>query len=392
MSATRPLLALTVLVLGLPGGASAATVSATTQSHIDAPGKGWPETLVTNVDVHVDAAPGESNLVTVYSSEGVLRVRDAASPPVAGAGCTQAAPDTVTCGHAARSGESVGYSTTASLGDGDDSWVSYVPSHVVDGGAGNDRISASSGRILGGAGDDVLTATKPALGETSAVVDGGPGADRMTGGTVTYATRTEAITVDLADTGPDGAAGEGDVVTGVDALIGGRGGDVLLGTNGRDNLDGGGGTDRLDGRGGDDVLDDVGTGSAIACGAGFDAARADKPRVRVARDCERLEPISGLDVKPRPTFGRGAARLRVLASCVDLAFDDFSSCLVRVELRGTGGRLLGVGTTQRGRRSGPFTVSVPLRVRPRAHEPLYVRLLLRDRSGHRESGSWISVG
>ena len=107
----------------------------------------------------------------------------------------------------------------------------------LDGGGGNDRLS-------GRGGDDVL--------------EGGIGADRLLGGagmdTVSYSGSDEAVTVDLkAGTGKGGHA-EGDMIAGVENVLGSGYGDVLGGDDGGNQLDGGDGDDILDGGVGADWL------------------------------------------------------------------------------------------------------------------------------------------
>ena len=98
------------------------------------------------------------------------------------------------------------------------------------GAGGNDR-------LLGRGGDDLL--------------EGGAGADRLLGGagmdTVSYSGSDEAVTVDLkAGTGEGGHA-EGDMIAGVENVLGSGYGDVLGGNSGPNRLLGGDGDDVLEG-------------------------------------------------------------------------------------------------------------------------------------------------
>ena len=104
------------------------------------------------------------------------------------------------------------------------------------------------------------------------MLDGGAGADRMSGGLASYAGRKEAVTVDLADAGTDGAPGEGDVIENATGAIGGGGDDVLLGSDGPDALYGGSGADRIDARAGDDIADGGRPPSNIPVGGQADGA------------------------------------------------------------------------------------------------------------------------
>ncbi|AFK52466.1 beta strand repeat-containing protein [Tistrella mobilis] len=102
--------------------------------------------------------------------------------------------------------------------------------------------TAASDILIGNSHDNLLT--------------GGGGADRLTGGggidTAIYA--GAAVMVDLAaGTGHNGDA-EGDVLTGIENVIGTAANDQLSGDAGANVFDGRAGDDRLDGREGDDVL------------------------------------------------------------------------------------------------------------------------------------------
>jgi Ca2+-binding RTX toxin-like protein len=127
----------------------------------------------------------------------------------------------------------------------------------IDGGSGDDTLTGNNGVnvLRGGAGDDTL--------------DPGRGAgDRLAGGggsdTVTYATRTAAVSLDLDGAADDGEAGEADLIeSDVENLTGGSGNDRLTGGAGSNLLNGGSGNDVLDGGAGGDLL---------LGGAGIDSA------------------------------------------------------------------------------------------------------------------------
>lgn len=110
----------------------------------------------------------------------------------------------------------------------------------VDGGAGNDTLSAADGAntMNGGDGDDLLYGgsgnDKMAGSDGNDTLFGGTGKDRMTGGNGN----------DYLDGGP-----------GHDFLSGDAGNDTLLGGTSLDNLYGGAGDDILNGMGGPDTLD-----------------------------------------------------------------------------------------------------------------------------------------
>jgi len=121
---------------------------------------------------------------------------------------------------------------------------------VIDGGNGDDVLDGGNGNdtVSGGAGNDRILNGKTSNGADS--LSGGDGID-----VVSYAQRTEAVTVTLDGTANDGQASEGDNVSAdVEAVIGGKGADQLTGTDGPQTLSGGAGNDNLDGQGGADIL------------------------------------------------------------------------------------------------------------------------------------------
>ncbi|MFL5850342.1 MAG: hypothetical protein ACJ76R_15535, partial [Solirubrobacteraceae bacterium] len=113
----------------------------------------------------------------------------------------------------------------------------------LDGGPGRDRLVGGPAResldggtgadvLRGGRGDDVLTGDPAEAGRALPVfpdrLDGGKGED-----VADYGLRRRAVTVDLADRRPDGQAGEGDVLRGIDDVWGGDRRNVLRGDGGR---------------------------------------------------------------------------------------------------------------------------------------------------------------
>ncbi|WP_165916545.1 calcium-binding protein [Caulobacter sp. BK020] len=162
-------------------------------------------------------------------------------------------------------------------GAGDDRFVSGKAGDTFDGGAGSDTIDYSGyataltiilangvgpngdtftnvENIIGGSGDDTL------------IGDGGNNA--LTGGagidTVSYATASSGVTVDIALAGAQQTGGGGaDTLSGFENLTGSSFGDRLSGDAGANLLTGGGGNDVLIGRGGADTL---------SGGSGTDAA------------------------------------------------------------------------------------------------------------------------
>ncbi|WP_181702018.1 cadherin domain-containing protein [Chthonobacter albigriseus] len=185
---------------------------------------------------------------------------------------------------------------------GSDSFTdSGVTELSVDGGAGNDTITGSAvndslvggdgaDRLFGGDGDDILYSGKPGDYDTVKVDDaaadsldggsgndtlvGSQGADTLIGGdgidTVSYANSNREIAVDL-QSGSGGGWGTshafGDVLSGIENVVGSLHGDTISGGSGDNLLDGYAGNDVLDGRGGNDTLlggtaDDTLTGGA----------------------------------------------------------------------------------------------------------------------------------
>lgn len=132
---------------------------------------------------------------------------------------------------------------------------------VLQGLGGSDRLVGGDGadRLDGGAGNDVL--------------EGGAGGDLLIGGAgfdfADYHLSDAGISVDLASGAPSGGA-EGDLLEGIEGLIGSALQDDLRGDVGINILLGGDGTDTLDGRAGDDVLVGGGGADRIIGGDGVD--------------------------------------------------------------------------------------------------------------------------
>ena len=152
----------------------------------------------------------------------------------------------------------------------------------LSGGNGNDRVVGNAGNdsldgdgnadtVWGGTGDDTLDG-----GSGDDVLEGGAGSDRINGGTGTdtaqYLASTSGVTVDLAAGRYTGGHAQGDVLSGIEfvigstssdeltgdsddnKLVGNRGNDTITGNGGEDTLWGGQGDDELEGGSGDDVI------------------------------------------------------------------------------------------------------------------------------------------
>lgn len=187
---------------------------------------------------------------------------------------------------------------------GDDRVHGHGGDDMLRGSDGQDEIRAGEGddELEGGDGDDELVGE---AGDDLLLGDPGTrvGADTMRGGdgvdTVSYAVKSDPVTVDFDGAADDGAAGEADNV-GIDVenVLGGRGADTLLGDaranaltggDGDDRLEGGEGADTLDGEAGDDtIVSRDGAADAVSCGAGADTVIADATDT-VAGDCENVQ-------------------------------------------------------------------------------------------------------
>ena len=128
------------------------------------------------------------------------------------------------------------------------------------GGSGDDRLVGDGGanQLDGRAGDDTLVG---ALGADT--IRGGDGFDL-----VSYAERTNPVTVTLDGAAGDGESGENDNLFGdLERVEGGSGKDTLIGSGGLNELIGNGGDDTLDGKAGPDKLDG-GAGTDLVTYAG----------------------------------------------------------------------------------------------------------------------------
>ncbi|MBM7787335.1 calcium-binding protein [Tenggerimyces flavus] len=222
--------------------------------------------------VRFDSYGPAANELTVVEGNGVITLHDPLTSIVPGEGCvaTDGASHTVVCEGLTSivnlwGGNDVLDATATrgvigDLGDGDD--VAY---------GGRERDSLSGGRgsdlLSGGPGGDSLA--------------GDPGADEIVGGPgfdlALYNLYKVPVTADLdAETGDDGAAGEGDTIrTDVEGLVGGFANDTLTGGSGPNWLLGANGDDLLS------VRDGVG-GDSVDGGLGKDVCLTDPGDVRVS--------------------------------------------------------------------------------------------------------------
>ena len=154
-----------------------------------------------------------------------------------------------------------------------------LPSRI-EGGGGADILK-------GGSGPDVISGDGDFNGDDgNDIIDGRGGADFMYGAdgtdTVTYASRTPSVFVDIDNVADDGGGGEGDNVnTTVENLVGSKSGDQLTGNSpgsdpiygsfsGVNVLSGGTGFDIIEGLGGPDELNGNAGGDDLRGGDGVD--------------------------------------------------------------------------------------------------------------------------
>jgi len=174
-------------------------------------------------------------------------------------------------------------------GDGNDLLYGGNENDTLYGDAGNDVLYGGDGNdlLFGGVGDDLLYG---GLGDDSFAADGGNdtilgdlGADSISAGQgqdwFDYSGSNAGVTLDLASGFAAGGYATGDVLQGVDALIGSAYDDVLLGfdafsANPADPFTnvffGNAGNDYIDGRGGDDSLYGGADNDTILGGGGAD--------------------------------------------------------------------------------------------------------------------------
>ena len=298
-------------------------------------------------------APGESNRLQVaVDGDGVL-LHDALPITAAPAACTVVDASTVRC-------PSSRYTYEARLGDGDDvAEIASAPGYggpALEGGPGDDLLTGTWAD--GGPGDDTLIAPAGGDGLTAAVLAGGPGADRLLGAAAPSVRFVGGPGPDLLDGGAaeatadyrDSPAGvqvalggrvgggdaQGDVLQGIEHVLGSPFADVLTGDEGANELAGESpysassrsGPDTIDGGAGDDDLTGSGGRDTLAGGTGDDTLTGDWGDDRV----------SGGDGDDRVAGGDGADRVDGGAGddVVDLSDDRDSEGAGEGEVAGCG--------------------------------------------------------
>ncbi len=274
---------------------------------------------VTEADVaqvEFQAAPGESNRLTVTATEGPARLvfRDLSATIAPGTGCTGGGGAGVAVKCTIPSGPTVSRATVfAALDDGDDQLdASALPrpfnggslvsefkgeagADAILGGQGTDKIAPGPGddRVVAGLGDDYLVADSTPDGTD--LVQGGGGRDFAS-----YGGRVDPVRLSIAGAANDGASGERDSLVEVEGLSGGVGADTLVGSRRADFLMGSGGGDRIVGGGSGDLVDSGSGGDTVLGDAGNDILRG-------AGDSDLLKGAEGDDSL---YGGRGADRVR----------------------------------------------------------------------------------
>ncbi|HEU4657623.1 MAG TPA: calcium-binding protein [Capillimicrobium sp.] len=339
MTATRTLVA-TIAVSAAAAAGAAASASAATVA-VGVTGKG----MFKDYEAVYTAAPGEANRLTVErvgDDDKVIRLTDPGATITPGEKCTSIDPHTARC-----SVEGVPYRqdlnnvlfrVRALTGDGDDrirSIGKFGPLLTADAGAGDDVVRGSDrGDVIDGGGgtdrlfgrgrSDTITDGDASGSANADVLDGGAGPDADE---ISYAGRTAPVTVNLADPGPDGEAGEGDTVRGFRYVVGGSGDDHLEGDGAENGLDGGPGDDHLDGNGGGDLLsgregDDLLHGHAgadfLSGGPGADAIRGDRGDDVIPRPASADTVSCGKGREALVQAGRGVT---VAPSCEELVYE-----------------------------------------------------------------------
>jgi Ca2+-binding RTX toxin-like protein len=136
----------------------------------------------------------------------------------------------------------------ATGGSGNDVITGNDAANILDGRTGDDT-------LIGGAGDDTLI--------------GGGGADKLYGGdgvdTVSYATATAGVTLDLTNLGAV-------VLDSIESIVGSSFADQLTGDTNANAFDGGAGDDSISGGDGNDTLTGGLGNDSLTGGAGIDAA------------------------------------------------------------------------------------------------------------------------
>jgi len=144
-----------------------------------------------------------------------------------------------------------------------DNLTGNIGANVINGGVGNDIINGAAGNdtINGGTGNDNI--------------NGAAGNDKLIGGlgvdTLSYATATAAVTVNLGVTAAQATGGSGtDTISQFENLTGSKYHDTLTGNTGANTLNGGAGNDWMSGGAGNDILTGLTGNDTLIGGTGND--------------------------------------------------------------------------------------------------------------------------
>ena len=217
-----------------------------------------------NDEIFYTAGGGEANRVVASTDGAVLTVRDPGAEVQAGNGCVSVTDHRATCG-----------------------WMGFVPLNVVLKNRADElRLGSASIRLI---------------------ADGGPGADRLRGGTlldhfdggrgpdvvigrggadvIDYTGRSDDLRVTIGDgRRNDGGSGDGakrDRLRSITHVVGGDGDDVLVGNAEENEIFGYAGADRIRGLGGADSLRGGDGRDVIRGGGGADSSQGMKGNDRM---------------------------------------------------------------------------------------------------------------
>jgi RTX calcium-binding nonapeptide repeat (4 copies) len=264
-----------------------------------------------------------NDVVLTLGPDGVTRVEDRTTVVRVVNGCTPVDQHRADCG--------LPPDVTIDLGDGDDTAAVDPALRLaasMDGGRGADRLTGGSeddfvdggpgeDELHGGAGNDELDGDEdeyaPGPVQPAAfadMLDGGPGKDG-----VRFSSNLSGVVADASvTTGTAQIAGVIDQLRSVERILAGPGADVLVGDDSDNVLNGSTGANVLVGGGGRDLL--IGSGRFDG-GPGDDAMRLAGPaQVACGSGQDRVDPRGRVDRRsaPTPTLGRDCERLLVIGS------------------------------------------------------------------------------
>lgn len=141
--------------------------------------------------------------------------------------------------------------------NGNDTLIGAAGADTLSGGAGNDSLSGGNDddTLIGGAGSDLL--------------DGGLGSD-----TASYSGSGAAVTLNLATNSASGGDAQGDVISGIESLIGSAYSDVLTGDTNNNSFVGLLGADTIDGGAGSDTVGYTASQTAVAVNLNLSTAQS----------------------------------------------------------------------------------------------------------------------